>query len=81
MEVIANIHKLNTVKECQSKTLTYNYSDKPVLQTEMGLGELAPDLQVEKNIRLMRDNAKQKTTYFESTATPINNKETYIWDN
>ena len=81
VEVIANAKKLNTLKECESIVLTYDKGTKPVIQTELGLGELAPDLQVAKNIKLLRDNAKSKTTSFSSSATPITDESVYEWDN
>lgn len=81
VEVIANAKKLNTLKECESIVLNYDISEKPVIQTELGLGELAPDLQVAKNIKLLRDNAKSKTTSFSSGATPITDESVYEWDN
>lgn len=81
VEVIANAEKLNTLKECQSITLEYDIHTKPVLQTEMGLGELAPDIQVAKNIKIMRDNAKSKTTSFHESASPINDASIYEWNN
>lgn len=81
VEVVANAKKLNTLKECDSITVNYSNTTKPVIQTELGLGELAPDLQVAKNIRLLRDNAKGKTTSFSSTASPITDESVYEWDN
>ena len=81
VSVTANAKKLNTLKEVESISLTYDYKDKPVIQTELGLGELAPDIQVTKNIRTLRDNAKKTSTSFSTSATPVNSDEIYEWDN
>lgn len=80
VEVTANAKKLNTLKECESLTLNYDVKTKPVLQTELGLGELAPDLQVAKNIRIIRENAKGKTTYFDGSASPVTDEDIYEFD-
>lgn len=80
VEVVANAKNLTALKECESVTMTYSNTTKPVIQTELGLGELAPDLQVAKNVRLLRKNAKSKTTSFSSTATPIIDTNIYEWD-
>ena len=81
VSVTANAKKLNTLKEVESISLTYDYKEKPVIQTELGLGELAPDIQVTKNIRTLRDNAKKSSTSFSTSATPVNSAEIYEWDN
>lgn len=79
VKVTANLQKLNTIKEVNSLTLNYKKDTKPVLQTEMGLGELAPDIQVLKNIKKLRDDAKKETTHFYGTASPIDNDDIYEW--
>ena len=81
VSVTANARKLNTLKEVESITLKYDHKTKPILQTELGLGELAPDLQVEKNIRKLRDGAKKSTTNFSSSATPVSDESIYEWEN
>ena len=82
MKVIANMKKLNTLKDVKSIVLNYNIDDKPVLQTELGLGELAPDIQIDKTIKQMRDSAKKETTYFDAErgAIPIDNEDIYEWE-
>lgn len=81
VEVIANIRKLNTLKDVNSIKLEYKSSVKPVLQTELGLGELAPDIQIDKTIKKLRDSAKDKTTYFYGAAEAISNESIYEWEN
>ena len=81
VQVIANAKKLNTIKETESITITYSNREKPVIQTELGLGELAPDIQVRNNIRNLRANAKKQTTSFFGTAEPIVEESVYEWDN
>lgn len=80
VRITANRHQLNTLKEVDSITLKYNYKNKPVIQTELGLGELAPDLQIRKNIKKLRDNAKTQTTYFHKSATAEPNQDIYTWE-
>ena len=80
VEVIANTKKLNSLKEVNSITLHYDITDKPVLQTELGLGELAPDIQVNKTIKQLRDNVKQSSTNFDGTAVPISTESIYEWE-
>jgi hypothetical protein len=80
VSVTANMRKLNTLKEVNSIVLKYSHKSKPILQTELGLGELAPDLQVKQNIRMLRDNAKKSTTSFSTSATPISDEDIYEWE-
>lgn len=80
VEVVSDAKQLNTLKEVESISLEYDYKDKPVLQTELGLGELAPDLQVRKNIKQLRDSAKTNTTYFYGSAEPIHDEDVYEWE-
>lgn len=80
VNINANRHQLNTLKEVDSITVKYSYKNKPVIQTELGLGELAPDLQVKKNIKKLRDSAKKKTTSFHGSASPIDNEDIYTWE-
>lgn len=81
VSVTANSRKLNTLKEVESITLKYDHKSKPILQTELGLGELAPDLQVRQTIRNLRNNAKKSTTDFGSSAKPISDESIYEWEN
>lgn len=80
VNVISNIKKLNTLKEVESIVLEYDYKNKPVLQTELGLDELAPDLQVIQNIKKLRDNAKESTTSFNGSASAVNDENIYEWE-
>ena len=81
VNVVANKYQLNTLKEVNSITIKYNPKTKPVLQTEMGLGELAPDIQLRKNIKQLRDTAKkQTTTSFGTSASPTPNEDIYTWE-
>lgn len=80
VNVVANKYQLNTLKEVESITLTYNHKTKPVVQTQLGLGELAPDIQLKKNIKQLRDNAKTNRTDFIGSATPIENNDIYTWE-
>ena len=80
VKVVANMKKLNTLKEVNSISMIYNIKDKPVIQTELGLGELAPDIQIDKTIKQMRDNAKKETTSFFGTASPVVNEDIYEWE-
>ena len=80
VQVTANMRKLNTLKEVDSIVMKYDHKSKPVIQTELGLGELAPDLQVKQNIKKLRDSAKKSTTYFTGSASPISESSIYEWE-
>lgn len=80
VKVIANAKKLNTIKELKSIKLSFDYDKMPRVRTELGLGELSPDLQLKKNIRLLRENAKKESTSFSSSAIPVTEKSVYEWD-
>ena len=80
VKVIADARKLNSVKDVQSIKITFDKSKMPRIQTELGLGELAPDLQLKQNIRQMRKEAKKETTSFSKTAIPIIEEGAYKWD-
>jgi len=80
VQVIANAKKLNTVKTVKSIKVTFNWTNMPRIQTEIGLDELAPDLQLRENIRNLRRETKKQDTAFSSNATPINDPTLYEWD-
>ena len=72
--------KLNTIKEIKSIKIVYDTSKSPRIRTELGLDELAPDIQVKENIRKLRVNAKNESTWFSSSAVPISEETIYEWD-
>ena len=80
VKVVANAKKLNTIKEIKSIKIVYNNSKSPRIRTELGLDELAPDIQVKENIRKLRVNAKNESTWFSSSAIPISEETIYEWD-
>jgi len=80
VEIISDAKRLNTVKEVESISLKYDHKTKPVIQTELGLGELAPDLQLIQTVKKLRDSAKTKTTFFHDGASPIQDTEIYEWE-
>ena len=80
VKVIANAKKLNTVKQVHSVKVTFSHNKMPRIQTEIGLDELSPDLQLKKNIRKLRSDAKKQTVDFGSSASPISDDSLYIWD-
>ena len=80
VKVVANAKKLNNVKEVNSIKFTFEHDKIPRLRTEIGLGELAPDIQLQKNIRKLRSEAKDEDTSFGSSATPVSEEIYYEWD-
>ena len=80
VKVVANAKKLNTIKEVQSIKVTFDYTKMPRIHTELGLGELSPDLQLKQNIRQLRQSAKEKTTSFSKSAIAVTNPSYYEWD-
>lgn len=81
VKVVADAKKLNTLKRVESVKYVYDYSKIPRLQTTIGLGELAPDLQLKKTLREIRESAKKESTLFSTTATGIEDKNLYQWEN
>ena len=80
VKVVANAKKLNNVKEVKSIKVVFQHDKLPRIQTTIGLDELAPDIQLQKNIRKLRDTAKEESTEFDSSATPVTNEMYYEWD-
>ena len=80
VKVVSNAKKLNSLKEVNSIKFTFEHDKMPRLRTEIGLGELAPDIQLKKNIRKLRNKAKEEDTLFSSTALPITEQTYYTWD-
>lgn len=80
VKVVANAKKLNTLKELNSIKITFDYGKVPRIQTELGLGELAPDIQLKQNIRELRGSVKEESTEFSSSATPVEDNIYYVWD-
>ena len=80
VKVVANAKKLNNVKEVNSIKLTFEHDKIPRIRTEIGLGELAPDIRLQKNIQKLRSEAKDEDTSFGATATPVTEEIYYEWD-
>ena len=80
VKVVANAKKLNNIKEINSIKVTFEHDKMPRIRTELGLGELAPDIQLKKNIRNLRKKAKTESTYFLKSATPVSDDIYYEWD-
>ena len=80
VKVVANAKKLNNVKEVNSIKLSFDNDKMPRLRTEIGLGELAPDIQLRQNIRKLRRDAQKESTSFDSTASPVTDEMYYEWD-
>lgn len=81
VKVVANAKKLNTIKEVNSIKIKFDTSKIPRVQTELGIGELAPDIQLTQNLRNLRSQTKEESTIFSSSATPISDEIYYEWDN
>jgi hypothetical protein len=80
VKTVANAKKLNNLKEVNSIKFTFEHDKIPRLRTEIGLGELSPDLQLKKNIRQLRNSAKEETTEFSGSASPVSDEIYYEWD-
>ena len=80
VQVIANTRKLNTIKTVTSVKYDCDHTQIPKIQTELGLGELPVDLQIAKELRELRALTKKESTYFSSTAEPVED-DIYVWDN
>lgn len=80
VQVRANAKKLNTLKEVKSLKVTFDWKKMPRIRTEIGLDELAPNIQLKENIRKLRREAKKETTSFPSSAVPIVDESIYEWD-
>lgn len=80
VQVRANAKKLNNLKEVQSIKITFEHDKMPRIRTQIGLDELAPDIQLKKNIRNLRRKAKGESTYFNGSATPVIDETYYEWD-
>lgn len=80
VKVVANARKLNSVKEVKSLKLTFDSGKIPRIRTEIGLDELAPNIQLEQNIRKFRQSVEKESTDFTETATPVSEDIYYEWD-
>lgn len=80
VKVVANAKNLNDVKEVKSIKISFEHDKMPRIRTEIGLDELAPDIQLKKNIRNLKANTKKESTYFSSTADPVTDEIYYEWD-
>ena len=80
VQVRANAKKLNNLKEVQSIKITFEHDKMPRIRTQIGLDELAPDIQLKKNIRNLRRKAKDESTSFKDSATPVTDETYYEWD-
>lgn len=81
IETISDYKYLNDIKPLESLKIDYNNNQKPSIQTTLGVGELEPYLRIKQDMQEMRRETKRKSTYFGSTASPIQNDDIYIWDN
>ena len=80
VEVIANNKFLNDIKPIESIQIKYDNNTKPTIQTTLGLGEIEPYLRIKQDMQKLRTANKKKSTYFDTTASPVDNEEIYAWD-
>ena len=80
VKVIANAKKLKSTKEVSSIKIEFDYSKIPRIRTTIGLDELAPDIQLKKNIRKLRSDSQKESTSFSSSAIPVSKEMYYEWD-
>ena len=80
VEVIANNKFLNDIKPIESLQIKYDNNTKPTIQTTLGLGEIEPYLRIKQDMQKLRTANKKKSTYFDTTASPVDNEEIYAWD-
>lgn len=80
IQVISNYKKLNDIKTVKSVKVSYKPTQIPHIQTEIGCDELEPFLRIRKEQEALRKKTRAESTYFSSTATPIEDEELYIWD-
>ena len=80
VKVVANASKLNNIKEVKSVKMTFDSAKMPRIQTQIGLDELAPDIQLQKTIRKLRQKTREESTEFSSSATPVTDEMYYQWD-
>ena len=80
VKVVANAKKLNDIKEVKSIKIEFKHDRVPRIQTTIGLDELDPNVQMRENIRKLRENTKNESTSFDSTATPVTDEIYYEWD-
>lgn len=80
VKIVANAEKLSTIKELKSIKISFDSNKIPRIRTELGLNELAPDIQLKQNIRNLRQSAKKDTTSFHGSAIPITDENIYKWD-
>ena len=80
IKVVANAQQLNDVKTIQSLKIKYNNSQIPRIKTEIGCDEVEPFLRIRKEQERLRKEARSESTYFGTTAEPIEDEDVYIWD-
>lgn len=80
VQVKADAQKLNTVKRVQSIKISYSNSQIPRIRTELGLGEMAQEFQLQKLLRELRETAKQESTLFSGSASQVTDKNVYQWE-
>lgn len=81
IETISDYKYLNDIKPLESLKIEYKHTTKPSIQTTLGVGELEPYLRIKDEMQQLRVENKRKSTYFGSTADPIQDDDVYIWDN
>ena len=72
---------MNDIKPLESLKIEYRHTTKPSIQTTLGVGELEPYLRIKDEMQQLRVENKRKSTYFGSTAEPVQDDDVYIWDN
>lgn len=80
IKILANAQQLNDVKTIQSLKIKYSNSSMPRIRTEIGCDEVEPFLRIRKEQERLRKEARSESTYFGTTATPIEDEDVYIWD-
>lgn len=81
IETISDYKYLNDIKPLESIQINYNSSTKPSIQSVLGIGELEPYARIKEEMQELRVKTKEKSTFFSSSATPVQDDDIYIWDN
>ncbi len=80
IQVISNYKKLNDIKTVQSIKISFSKKNMPKIRTEIGCDEIEPFLRIRKDQEKLRKKTRAKSTYFGSTASPVDEEGIYIWD-
>ena len=80
VKCVMDIQPLNDIKKVMSIKKSFGRGLMPNAQTTLGLDEISPEFKIKKQMQKMREETRQESTVFSTTAEYSNDNDIYEWE-